>query len=254
MPGKACVFVDGENLRYAIIALFPNEFDKHEYLPRNARWDSWFDAIVESLAGTYERFRAYWYVAGALECFPYRLPKDEDRLKRFLSKQQIEQNLDLLQGQELQERMAEIVLEIKDSERKMRSRFDGWQVVQNAISTKQNSIEFRTAGYLTYNAFTKALRGEKAVDVNLAIDLVMLRDIYNIAVIVSGDGDYIPAVQAAKDAGKKVVNVSFLTRQGKRLPGGAPRLNRLCDYSLDIQCEDIAPFLHLKLREERKLI
>lgn len=254
MAGKACVFVDGENLRHAIVDLFPNEFDQYRYLPE-ANWDSWFDNIVESLPGTYERFRSYWYVAGELDCFPHRFPESEADLKQFLSRDhQIERTLRQLQGAELRRAMAKIVSDLKNRERKMRSRFNGWRVIHNAISTKQNSIEFRTAGYMAYNAFTNDLKGEKAVDVNLAIDLVVLRDIYDIAVIVSGDGDYVPAVQVAKDAGKKVVNISFLTRQGKRLPGGAPRLNRLCDCSLDVQCEELAPFLNLKLREESKLI
>ena len=150
--------------------------------------------------------------------------------------------------------MAETVSDLEKRKRKMKSRFNGWQGIYNAISTKQDSIEFRSTGYLNYNAFTNTIRGEKAVDVNLAIDLVMLRDIYDIAVIVSGDGDYVPAVQVAKNSGKKVVNISFLTREGKRLPRGAARLNRLCDYSIDIKCEDLAPFLKLELADRKMLI
>ncbi len=47
---------------------------------------------------------------------------------------------------------------------------------------------------------------EKGVDVRLATDMVAagLRDRYDVAVLVSGDGDFADAVQVVKDAGKHV--------------------------------------------------
>jgi uncharacterized LabA/DUF88 family protein len=64
------------------------------------------------------------------------------------------------------------------------------------------------------------------VDVNLGVDMVLFRDIYDVAVIVSGDQDYVPAVQAVKDSGKHVVNVAFLARNGVLLPGGCASAER----------------------------
>ncbi len=84
---------------------------------------------------------------------------------------------------------------------------------------------------------------EKSVDVKLATDLIMLRDIYDIAVIVSGDQDYVPAVQIVKDAGKKVVNVSFETRGGRLLPGGARRLNEKTDSALRVGYSELKTYL-----------
>lgn len=47
---------------------------------------------------------------------------------------------------------------------------------------------------------------EKAVDVALAVDLVMMaqRDAYDVAYLLSADGDFTPAVRAAQALGKKV--------------------------------------------------
>jgi uncharacterized LabA/DUF88 family protein len=52
---------------------------------------------------------------------------------------------------------------------------------------------------------------EKGVDVMLATDLVVkaLKDQYDTAIVVSGDGDFFPAYQAAKDAGKHVEVMAF---------------------------------------------
>ena len=51
---------------------------------------------------------------------------------------------------------------------------------------------------------------EKAVDVMLAVDMVVMaeRDKYDAAYLLSADGDYTPAVKAAKSLGKKVYAVS----------------------------------------------
>jgi uncharacterized LabA/DUF88 family protein len=52
---------------------------------------------------------------------------------------------------------------------------------------------------------------EKGVDVMLATDLVVkaLRDQYDTAIVVSGDGDFFPAYQAVKDVGKHVEVAAF---------------------------------------------
>lgn len=79
----------------------------------------------------------------------------------------------------------------------------------------------------------------------LACDMLMLRDIYDTAIIVSGDQDYVPAAQVLKDAGKTVVNVSFERRNGDLLPGGARRLNIATDASIRIPYTRLREFMGL---------
>ena len=54
---------------------------------------------------------------------------------------------------------------------------------------------------------------EKGVDVMLAVDLVThaYKDHYDTAIMVSGDADFYPALQAAKDVGKQVEVAAFET-------------------------------------------
>ena len=68
------------------------------------------------------------------------------------------------------------------------------------------------------------------------------------ALIVSGDQDYVPAVQVIKDMGKHVINVSFEKRNGELLPGGAWRLNQITDWSLKVTYNDFKSFLNLTPR------
>jgi hypothetical protein len=64
--------------------------------------------------------------------------------------------------------------------------------------------------------------------------MIMLRKIYDTAIIVSGDQDYVPAAQILKDAGKTVINVAFEKRNRNLLPGGARRLNIVTDASISV--------------------
>jgi len=68
---------------------------------------------------------------------------------------------------------------------------------------------------------------EKAVDVMLAVDLVILaeRNQFDVAFLLSGDGDFIPAVEAVRALGKKVLGVS---------PSHGGRLGPKCDAFIHI--------------------
>ena len=248
---KVCVFVDGENFRHAICDLFSKDgFSKNDYLPKNAKWADFFNWIVDQSAGdSGYRIRTYWYVIDLLDFYPYILPtaeSDKSSLLKSLSMDMtIKDELGRLQEPELTNKVIAHRKELKDREKVFSSRFDGWKTIQNGISTKHDSIEFRRAGAIKYDLFEKKLGQEKAVDVKLATDLIVLKDIYDVAVIVSGDQDYVPAVQHIKDHGKKVVNVSFRTINGRLLPGGAKRLNIITDKSLEIAYKDLKDYLQI---------
>ncbi|OGO40608.1 MAG: hypothetical protein A2Z03_03985 [Chloroflexi bacterium RBG_16_56_8] len=51
---------------------------------------------------------------------------------------------------------------------------------------------------------------EKGVDIKIAVDMLKLahNNVYDTAILVSGDGDFADAVQAVKDMGKHVENAS----------------------------------------------
>jgi uncharacterized LabA/DUF88 family protein len=184
-----------------------------------------------------------------MDFFPYRFPnadKEAEKLRRVLcTDPDVRAELQFLEGDELAAKTAEVVNRLQDTRHRMDRRFNGWMALQNGISARHPAIEFRRAGAIRCNLFDGSLGQEKAVDVQLATDLIMLRNIYDTAVLVSGDQDYVPAVKVAKDSGKRVINVAFKTRGGKLLPGGARRLNQITDWSLDIPYKDLATHLNI---------
>ncbi len=72
-----------------------------------------------------------------------------------------------------------------------------------------------------------ALKGD---DVHLAVDVVKgsYENLYDVAIIVSGDADFIPAIELAKRNGKKVVN-AFFPKSSSYL------LRNCCDGSINLK-------------------
>jgi uncharacterized LabA/DUF88 family protein len=248
---RVCIFVDGENFRYSLNGLFADlpAFDGNEYLPKLAEWAKFFDWLVNETSDSGERLRTYWYVVQNIDYNPYAIDSSRlgaEDLKRVLSRNPIfKKELEDTEPEALIAKMKEQVSILTARQGRMRKRSEGWIVLQDGISKKHNSIEFRRAGSITYDLFRQKFRKEKAVDVKLATDLIVLNDIYDIGIIVSGDQDYVPAVQAVKDWGKKIVNVAFLTKDGNLLPGGARRLNQVTDWSIEVSYEQMQGFLNL---------
>ena len=245
---RACIFLDGENFRYSIIKLFES-FRQEDYLPKGADWAGLFDWIVSEAAPGAERLRTYWYVIQTIDYSPYglsELNRNPDRAYRVLSGHPAHKStMDSAHEDDRPAVIRSIVEELRERQARMNGRFQGWNNIQDMIASNHAGVEFRRAGAITYNLFSGALGSEKAVDVKLATDMILLRDIYDTAIIVTGDQDYVPAVQAIKDFGKRVTNVSFRTRGGQLLPGGARRLNQAADESLEIDFNVLSGFLAL---------
>jgi len=60
---------------------------------------------------------------------------------------------------------------------------------------------------------------EKGIDVSIAIDMLTLawNNVYDTAILVSGDGDFAAAVKSVKDKGKHVENAYFKRHQSHAL-------------------------------------
>lgn len=245
MENRVCIFVDGENLRYSVNKLFsPKFFDHNQYVPISARWDDWFDELAsKAVAGPpWRRVRTYWFVISHVRCFPPLIHpemSDKERLSwygRNLDRISFEtkREFEAASESEQKEILDEITRNLKARKGWVEGMFKTNHHRQNQIAENNRAIEFCRSGEITYRLFEKKFGQEKTVDVNLALAMVLRAPIYDTAVIVSGDQDYVPAVQQVKNLGKHVVNVSFEAEDGRLLPGGAKKLNEVTDWSLQI--------------------
>lgn len=246
---KVCVFVDGENFRYTLRHLFGSQMKKNDYLPRSAKWVEFFDYLVEqATGGKGTRLRTYWYVVRHVDIYPGYIPSQHNDPVKLeeLSRQHglLQQKYNFGPKTKFDKHLLEECYNfMRTGQNNIKSRFEGFRRFQEGIAFKHRSIEFRRSGGIGYELLTGKFRKEKTVDVNLAVDMVGKTKFYDMAIIVSGDQDYVPAVQAVKDAGRSTVNVAFKARSNRLLPGGAKRLNHTTDWSFDVPFDECCKYM-----------
>jgi uncharacterized LabA/DUF88 family protein len=75
----------------------------------------------------------------------------------------------------------------------------------------------------------------KEDDIHIAVDMVKLayNEAYDTAILVSTDGDFVPAIEAVKEKGKRVENVGFKTKFSWHLKQKCDRFHQLSKKELD---------------------
>lgn len=77
----------------------------------------------------------------------------------------------------------------------------------------------------------------KEDDIHMAVDIVegACDDKFNTAVLISGDGDFVPAVKSVKNRNKKVINLYFRKSSSRNLKND-------CDESIELNKEMLDKF------------
>lgn len=82
----------------------------------------------------------------------------------------------------------------------------------------------------------KTIYQTKEDDIRLALDMIKLTDKYDIAILVSNDGDFIPVIEFIQGNGKKVENIGI---------GKSPSyyLKQVCDEFRKLNRKEILQLL-----------
>ena len=100
---------------------------------------------------------------------------------------------------------------------------------QQAFFAGVNAIPYSELrlGRLVYNNWPSVPPTEKGIDVQLTTDMIThgFKNNYDVAILVAGDNDFVPALQAVKDSGKHV-EVALFGRGGtsRQLRGVADKV------------------------------
>ena len=75
----------------------------------------------------------------------------------------------------------------------------------------------------------------KEDDIRLAVDMVKLayNNAYDTAILVSSDGDFVPAIQAVKEIGKNVENIGFENRVSYHLQQESDKFVKLTNKEVE---------------------
>lgn len=73
---------------------------------------------------------------------------------------------------------------------------------------------------------------EKGIDVNIAVDMLItaFKNLYDTAILISGDGDFDKAIKGVKDIGRHVENAYFNR-------GHSKQLMKICDKFIELNAD-----------------
>ena len=106
--------------------------------------------------------------------------------------------------------------------------------VEDSARRLHDKLRYLGFRVLAREAFDESRLEQKEVDVALACEMIVhaFRDNYDVAILVSGDRDFIPAIQHVQSSGKRVEVAAFANSVGQEVRRSADRFHALEGYPL----------------------
>jgi uncharacterized LabA/DUF88 family protein len=241
-------FVDGSNLD-GVLKHLNLRVDDYGSFYRHAFEQSvhyWGRTFAEgSPWPSAQHARIYWYVVGKMDEWDLNDPKAEARLKnRFelnprLRDTYIEdvmrRNPDIPSEHRLDEAWAMCFAETRDWYDGKRKALERKKRFYHGVQAATDFVEIRQEGHWKVDLLQHTIT-EKGLDVSLAVDMVALRETYDVALLISGDADGIPGITYVKGQSKHVGVVEF--RRGsaadQNAKGTSSRLKIAADFVVQV--------------------
>ena len=223
MSLKTAIFVDGANFR-ANLRDFSfrsiNSMDDRTYRleERHFDWKTFYKGVLEKFnqatGWRHQLIRVHWYSAASISPWPSSDKQRSDLAQRVVNrhpeipgltpKTVIDLALEWYRGERNYfERLREQVFEeIQRRTDFLEFRYVGQYQVH---PLREYRIEQRSDGTINYLGVQV---GEKGVDTGIAVDMIAKMSNYDVAILVSGDADFLPVVGYLKDNLKYVYQFS----------------------------------------------
>jgi len=246
---RVVVFIDGQNFRKALKGL---RFTTAEGVFRpeetQVRWHGFFSEAVKRLSRLagfeHKLVRVYWYTVARIGT--YMLPDEVDERVKWHARA-----LGVSGGELLSAARRWV-----DEERR---RLERIRAAYDIIEAEQPFVEFRYVGQLALAPFEPwqpetrvengrlvsyagTRRGEKGVDLGMALDMVAKMHSYDAALLASGDADFLPVVRHLKNNMKWVYLFSLLNEPDDFHYTSAD-LRIHVDLAFQMTRDDLASFL-----------
>lgn len=237
-------FVDGSNLDGVLknLALRVDDygaFYRHVFEESVRHWGRTFADGSPWPAPQHSRI--YWYVVGKMDEWDLNDPKAESRLRsRFEMNVRLKEYYLERVGPIAADRSREddawtlCFAETRDWYENKRKALERKKRFYFGVQSATDYVEIRQEGHWKVDLLNHTLN-EKGLDTSLAVDMVALRDIYDVALLISGDADGIPGINYVKGQSKHVGVVEF--RRGssdESSKGTSSRLKIAADFVVQI--------------------
>lgn len=223
-PLRTVMLIDGRNFKYNLGAFrfqsteegVDNEDRYYRLDEKHFRWHDFFLGIIQkfNIATKYDHrlVRVYWYNAESMRPFEIK-----ERLIQSILDEYLEKFTDLDR-----EKVTSLARDWYERERKNFERAK--EQIYEGIQRRVDFLEFKYTGEYVVQPFNVyrfeqrdngsyfyqgTREGEKGVDVGIAVDMIAKMQNYDVAVLVSGDADFLPVVRYVKDNLKLVYQFSI---------------------------------------------
>lgn len=237
-------FVDGSNLDVVLKHLNLRvddygSFYRYLFDQASAHWGRTFSDRAPVPPTRHARI--YWYVVGKMDDWDLGDPKAINRLR---SRFEMNPRLRDIYADEVARRMPDVPPEDRIDQawqfclNETREWYDGKRRAldrkkrfYHGVQSTTDFIEIRQEGHWRVDLLNHSLN-EKGLEASMAVDMVALADIYDIALMITGEGESIPGVPYVKAKAKHVGVVEFrrgtaADSQGK---GSSSRLKIAADF------------------------
>ena len=223
MPLKTAIFVDGANFRsnlrnFSFTSVYPADRHSYRLEERHFDWKNFYSGVLakfdEATGWEHQLIRVHWYSAASISPWPSSEQQRLDLAHRVVNRHS-----------EISGLTPKIVIDLAyEWYRRERNYFERLreQVFEN-IQRRTDFLEFRYVGQYQVHplrahrieqredgqiTYLGVQVGEKGVDTGIAVDMIAKMSNYDVAILVSGDADFLPVVGYLKDNLKYVYQFS----------------------------------------------
>lgn len=247
---RTVIFVDGWNFHNNLIQFrFQPDPDHRPYRldEKHFQWQKFFTQVIDSFKGkdrasNYRLLRVYLYNAATITPFQENPKAVKDITNKY--REQFSQ-LD-------EDKVVQLAKEWYEKERRVF--YTRKEKIYERIQRQTDFLEFKGVGTFVVKPFLAPLMdrrgresphieqdsdgqliyrgrriGEKGVDIGMAVDMVSKMNHYDVAVVISGDADFVPVIRYLKDQLKQVYQFSIAKGVPPRIEYLSPWLKSMCD-------------------------
>jgi uncharacterized LabA/DUF88 family protein len=194
--------------------------------------------------------RVYWYEVGAIDEWDLDAPQTRAFIQtQFNSARLVKADFMANAGKKLatkdqkqiaEQAWADFYSECKSWYQDKKNTLDGMRRFHYGVMSGTDFIDIRAVAHWKVNFIDRGL-SEKGLDTALAVDMVALRENYDVAIVISGDADNLPGVQYVQEQNKMVGVVEFIkgTPPESRGKATSNRLKLRSDFVVQIFESDL---------------
>jgi len=214
------IFIDGSNLHGTLrdLGIEINDYQSFFKFIHARAAATWANSVEGGAAVAKQLVRSYWYVVGDMDDWDFSSPDTRAHLSdRFMKSRDLKERhfamIERAQPTLTPEQVQKAAFESWYGDttawyQRKREILDGMRRFYYSVRRSTDQIDIVECGHWKPNLSSHWV-DEKGLDTMLAVEMLALRDSYDVAIVISGDADMIPSISHLKRMGKQVMSVEL---------------------------------------------